>query len=81
MKTKSYTATIEVAKSAHDVFNAIKEVKKWWNKEDLMMSLLLTIQRCIRKCQQLTGGTWLTTPLEEIIYCGYLSKVILLVNS
>ncbi len=34
MKTKSYTATIEVAKSAQDVFNAIKEVKKWWNKED-----------------------------------------------
>ena len=34
MKNKSYTATIEVAKSAQDVFNAIKEVTKWWNKED-----------------------------------------------
>lgn len=34
MKNKSFTATIEVAKSAQDVFNAIKEVPKWWNKED-----------------------------------------------
>ena len=34
MKNKSYTATIEVAKSAQEVFNAIKEVPKWWNKED-----------------------------------------------
>jgi hypothetical protein len=34
MKNKSFTATIEVAKSAKDVFNAIKEVPKWWNSED-----------------------------------------------
>jgi hypothetical protein len=34
MNSKSYTATIEVAKSAQDVFTAIKKVTKWWNKED-----------------------------------------------
>src|SRR4030095_7485079 len=34
MQNKNFTATIEVAKSAQDVFNAIKEVTKWWNKED-----------------------------------------------
>ncbi len=34
MKNKSFTATIEVEKSANDVFNAIKEVPKWWNCED-----------------------------------------------
>jgi hypothetical protein len=34
MKDKSFTATIAVEKSAKDVFNAIKEVPKWWNCED-----------------------------------------------
>jgi hypothetical protein len=34
MKNKSFTAMIEVAKSAKDVFNAITEVPKWWNSED-----------------------------------------------
>ncbi|HTJ48391.1 MAG TPA: SRPBCC domain-containing protein [Cyclobacteriaceae bacterium] len=33
MTNKSYTATIEVAKSQHDVFNCIKEVPKWWSKD------------------------------------------------
>jgi len=33
MKKKNYTATIEVAKSAKDVFNDIKEVSKWWSKD------------------------------------------------
>jgi len=30
----SYTAVIKVTKSPTDVFNSIKEVSKWWNKED-----------------------------------------------
>src|SRR6202044_4246044 len=34
MKSKSFRATIEVAKSKKEVFNAIKEVAKWWNMED-----------------------------------------------
>ena len=33
MKNKSYTATIEVAKSPQDVFNHIKDVSKWWSKD------------------------------------------------
>ena len=33
MEKKNYTATIEVAKSAKDVFNDIKEVSKWWSKD------------------------------------------------
>lgn len=34
MANKNYSAIIEVAKSPQDVFNCIKEVSKWWNKED-----------------------------------------------
>jgi hypothetical protein len=34
MENKNFTATIEVEKSAKEVFNAIPEVTKWWNKED-----------------------------------------------
>jgi len=34
MKNESFTTTIEVAKPALVVFNAIKEVRKWWNNED-----------------------------------------------
>jgi hypothetical protein len=34
MAHKNYSAIIEVAKSPQDVFNCIKEVPKWWNKED-----------------------------------------------
>jgi hypothetical protein len=34
MKNKNFSATIEVANPAKDVFNAIKEVPKWWNSED-----------------------------------------------
>ena len=34
MEDKSFTTTIEVAKSKNEVFNAIKEVSKWWNSED-----------------------------------------------
>ncbi len=34
MENKSFTATIEVAQSPKEVFNAIKEVPKWWNNED-----------------------------------------------
>ena len=30
---ESFTTTIEVAKSPQDVFNHIKEVKKWWSKD------------------------------------------------
>ena len=33
MKNKSYTATIEVAKSPKDVFNHINDVSKWWSKD------------------------------------------------
>ena len=33
MKNKNYTATIEVAQSPKEVFNAIKEVTKWWSKD------------------------------------------------
>jgi hypothetical protein len=33
MNNPSYTATIEVANSAQDVFNAIKEVSNWWSKD------------------------------------------------
>ena len=31
---KSFTTFIEVVQSPQVVFNAIKEVKKWWNNED-----------------------------------------------
>ncbi len=34
MESKSYTTTIEVAKSPSDVFNHVIDVSKWWNKED-----------------------------------------------
>lgn len=34
MENKSFTATIEVAQSENEVFNAISDVPKWWNKED-----------------------------------------------
>ena len=30
---KSYTATIEVAKSPEDIFNHIRDVSKWWSKD------------------------------------------------
>jgi hypothetical protein len=33
MKNKNFTTTIEVEKSATDVFNALKEVTKWWSKD------------------------------------------------
>jgi uncharacterized protein YndB with AHSA1/START domain len=33
MKNESFTATIEVAKSPQEVFDAIKEVPKWWSKD------------------------------------------------
>jgi len=33
MKSKSFTATIEVAKPPQDVFNCLKEVSKWWSKD------------------------------------------------
>ena len=33
MENKSYTTTIEVEKSPKDVFNAIKDVSKWWSKD------------------------------------------------
>jgi uncharacterized protein YndB with AHSA1/START domain len=33
MENKSFTATIEVAKSPQEVFNCIKEVPKWWSKD------------------------------------------------
>lgn len=33
MNTKSYTATIEVAQQAEDVFNAINNVTSWWSKD------------------------------------------------
>jgi Activator of Hsp90 ATPase homolog 1-like protein len=33
MKDQSYTATIRVANSAHDVFDRINEVPKWWSKD------------------------------------------------
>jgi hypothetical protein len=33
MKNINYTATIEVAKSARDVFSDINDVSKWWSKE------------------------------------------------
>lgn len=33
MQNKSYTAIIEVTKSAEDVFNCIKDVSKWWSKD------------------------------------------------
>jgi hypothetical protein len=34
MQNRNFTTTIEVTKSPQDVFNAIKDVAKWWNKED-----------------------------------------------
>lgn len=34
MTNKSFTTTIEVEKPASVVFNCIKEVTNWWNKED-----------------------------------------------
>ena len=33
MTNQSYTATIEVANSPHDVFNHIPEVPNWWTKD------------------------------------------------
>ena len=33
MEIKSYTATIEVAQSAEEVFHHINEVSKWWSKD------------------------------------------------
>ncbi len=33
MENRSFTATIEVAQSAEDVLNCIKEVSKWWSKD------------------------------------------------
>ena len=33
MENKSFTATIEVAKSPQDVFKCLKEVPKWWSKD------------------------------------------------
>ena len=33
MEDKNYTSTIEVTQSPKEVFNCIKEVSKWWNKE------------------------------------------------
>ena len=33
MQTKSYTTTIEVARSPKDVFDHISEVSKWWSKD------------------------------------------------
>jgi hypothetical protein len=33
LQNKSFTATIEVAKSPQEVFNCIKEVSKWWSKD------------------------------------------------
>lgn len=35
MKDKSYTATIEVEKSPHDVFTHLTDVSKWWGGKDL----------------------------------------------
>ncbi len=34
MINKNYTAVIEVEQSPQEVFNCIKEVSKWWNRED-----------------------------------------------
>ncbi len=34
MANKSFTAAIEVVKPAQDVFNCVKAVPQWWNKED-----------------------------------------------
>ena len=33
MENKNYTATIEVAKSPNEVFNAINDVTKWWSQD------------------------------------------------
>jgi hypothetical protein len=33
MANKNYTATIEVAQSAKEVFNAINDVTKWWSRD------------------------------------------------
>ena len=33
MKNQSYSAAIEVAKTAEDVFNHINDVSKWWSKD------------------------------------------------
>jgi len=33
MENKNYTATIEVAQSAKEVFNAISDATKWWSKD------------------------------------------------
>jgi len=39
MKNKSFTASIEVFKSPHEVFNSItKDVAKWWGGKDLQGS-------------------------------------------
>jgi hypothetical protein len=34
-ENQSYTATIEVAKSPHHVFECIRDVSKWWGGRDL----------------------------------------------
>lgn len=34
MNNQNYTATIEVAKSPEEVFNHLKDVSKWWGKQD-----------------------------------------------
>jgi hypothetical protein len=33
MQNRNYTATIEVAKSAKEVFNSITNVTKWWSRD------------------------------------------------
>jgi len=33
MENKNYTTTIEIAKSPHEVFNAINDVTNWWSKD------------------------------------------------
>jgi hypothetical protein len=33
MENKSFTTTIELEKSAQDVFNCLKEVPSWWSKD------------------------------------------------
>lgn len=38
MTSKGFTVTIEVAESPQQVFNNLKEVSKWWNREDFQGS-------------------------------------------
>jgi hypothetical protein len=33
MQDKSYTTTIEIDKSPHEVFNKLRDVSKWWSKD------------------------------------------------